>query len=207
MSLKEYNKGKLIAAIFAITLFIAILTCVIVNVAVNHQLSWSYYVIGSCIFGGSLILPPLLKKKQGFYISLCLLTVLIMPFLAIIQATLLSMNPDFTMRAGTMDMKIVTLWDTSNWLWSIGLPVSLIWLVLICFMVFIIRWKKINLWFLVSIGAFISLPGQLITNYVIDQYLNSVDSSYRQVSTISSIVLILAIAGIFAVIGLMKRNK
>lgn len=192
ISLMKYSKGKMIAALLAISLLLAIFTCVIVNVAVNHQLSWSFIVLGACIMGGSLFIPPLLNRKRGFIISLCFLTILIMPLLGIIQAFTSNWEATF---------------ERSGWLWSMAFPITLTWLVILWLIVFFtVRRKKTSLWFLLSIGTLLCIPGQLITNYVIDQYVKSADAASRQISNVSSFIAILMLAGIFIVIGLVKRK-
>jgi len=192
MTLKKRNKGNFVAALLAILLFLAIFTCVIVNVAVNHRLSWSLLVIAGCVLGGSLLIPPFLWKMRGFYISLCLLTILIMPFLGMIQGI-------------TSNWKVT--FEPSSWLWSIAFPVSFTWLVILWLMVLIIRWKRLSIWFLLSTGSLLCIPGNIITNNIVDRYVKSVDVASRQISTVSTFIAILAVAGIFIVIGLVKRKS
>lgn len=186
---KENRLGRILAAILAITLFIAIFTSVIVNVAVNHRLSWSILVIAGCVVGGCILIPLLLMKKRGIYYSLFLLTILIMPLLSVIQSV--------TEQIGT----------SVNWLWRIGFPISVTWLVITWFMVFLYQNKRFNLWFYICIGALLCIPGHIITNYSVDLFLNSIAiPNTSNITYITSIIGFLMLAGICLVIGLLRRK-
>jgi transcriptional regulator with XRE-family HTH domain len=188
ISHKENKFSRILAAILAISLFIAIFASVIVNIAVNHRLSWSILVIAGCVLGGCLLLPPLMMKKRGLFYSLCLLTILIMPLLGIIQA---------------VNTSNVT---TPAWLWRIGFPISITWLAIIWLMVFLSHKKKLNLWFYICIGALLCIPGHMITNYSVDEFLASIDTSHaNQTAYVSSLVGFLTLACISFVIGLLRR--
>lgn len=188
ITIKENRLGKLIAAILAISLLIAVSTCVIVEFAVSLTLSWSFLVIAGCVMGGCLFIPPLLYKKRGFFISLILLTVLIMPFLAVIEKI-------------TAD---ITGYD--GWLWKIGFPVSLIWLIFLWLMV-VLRKLRLNIWFYISIGVLLCLPGDLLTNNIVDNFVYSESEFSRQFSNIVSILCILAVAGICIIIGIIRKGN
>jgi len=194
IKMKEHKKGKLASAILAISLFVAIFVCVIVNIAVDHRLSWSYIVISSCVLGGCLLIPPLLINKKGFLISLSFLTILIMPFLASLQYIIKA-----EAYAGT---------EPQEWLWSLAFPVSLTWLLFAWLMVIVYRVKKFNWWFIGGIVALLCIPAQAITNTVIDEYVYTLNGQVIQdYSTEATIIVLIAIFGICFVFGLMRNNK
>ncbi len=189
ITIKSHKVGKISAAILAISLFIAIFTCVLVNVAVDHSLSWSILVIVGCTMGGCLLIPPLLLKKRGFFYSLCLLTILIIPFLGVIQAV-------------TADTA-----ETSGWLWKLGFPISITWLAFIWLMILLYKKAKVNLWFYISTGALLCIPSNIFTNFVIDLFVGTLSSSNsRQISNVSSVIGFISIAGICLVVGLYRRK-
>ncbi len=189
ISFKEKNMGKLLSAIISIALLIAIFTSVIVNIAVNKCLSWSILVIAGCLLGGCLFIPPLLFRKRGLTISLILLTILIIPFLEVIE------------------YESAKLTGYSGWLWKLGFPISITWLLILWFMVFIIRKTKLSIWFYASISGIIIVAGDLYTNYVINEYLgiDSTDIS-SNITNISTAICILTLAGICFIIGLIRRK-
>jgi len=67
---------------WAITIFviIAIVVCIICNIAVKNQLIWFVFPVMSLIFGWGVFFPLILKGKDGLVPSLSLLTTLILPF-------------------------------------------------------------------------------------------------------------------------------
>lgn len=186
---KENRIGKILAVILSICLFIAMFTCVIVNVAIDSTLSWSILAIAGCMMAGCLIIPPLLKKKKGIYISILLLTLFIIPFLVVIEAETYNMT------------------GYGGWLWKLGLPITLIWLVFLWTMVILTK-RKITLWFFIFIAAFLWIPCNFLSNYTVDRFLklNPFDTS-RQFSNILTIACSLFIAFICFVVGLYRKNK
>ncbi|MHB8128386.1 MAG: helix-turn-helix domain-containing protein [Mobilitalea sp.] len=189
ITIKENKIGKILAVILTISLFIAVFTSIIVNIAVNHRLSWSILVIAGCTMGGCLLLPFLVVRKRGLFYSLCLLTLIIMPFLAVIQ----TVTSDYSL--------------TSGWLWSLGFPISVTWLTFTWFMIFLYKKMKISLWFYTCIGALLCIPGHIITNYVVDLFTNNLDFNYsRQITYVSSILGFLAAAGICLVVGFLRKK-
>lgn len=190
INFKEKNLGKFLSAVTAIILFIAILTSVIVNIAVNKCLSWSILVIAGCVMGGCLFIPPLLWRKRGVFISLIFLTILIMPFLEVIE------------------YESTHLSGYGGWLWKLGFPISVTWLLILWIMVFLIRKTRLNIWFYACIAGILSVPGDLYTNYVIDVYLgvDATDIS-RNITNFTTAICMLALAGICFVIGIIKKSK
>ncbi len=185
---KNYKLEKLIAAIFTVCLCIAILTCVIVNIAVDLSLTWSILVIAGCIMGGCLLIPPVLWKKRGIYISLFLLTILIIPFLAVIE------------------YEVAILSGYNGWLWNLAFPISITWLIFLWLMV-LAKKLKINIWFYMCIGALLCVPCDLFTNYTVDHFLYTHTPLSQQVSNISTAICFVVVSVIFFVIGLMRNNK
>lgn len=189
MKNREHSFGKIAASILAIALILAVFICVIVNLAVEQRLSWCYIVIAGCGFGGCLLIPPMLYKGKGFLVSLRFLTVLILPFLAVIQYV----SGMYT--------------SGSEWLWSIGFPASVTWLFIIWVMVVLYKYKKVKLWLTLAIGALISIPGEAITNTVASGYDNLFDvQEVFNDSVIPSAIILLCVAGIFIVIGMLRQK-
>ncbi len=191
MKIKEYNKGKIASTILAISLILAIFICVIVNIAVERRMTWSYIVIGSCVLGGSLFIPPLLYKVHGFLISLRFLTILIIPYLALLQF--------ITNRLTT---------PKPEWLWSMAFPISMTWLLIIWLMVVFYKFKKMKWWLTIAIGALLCIPGQAITNSIAVEYENVLARQTMIDGTIiPSVFICICVAGIFMTIGFMRQKQ
>lgn len=190
LTFKEHKYGKILATLLSISFILAVCISIIVDIAVNHTLSWSLLVTTSCILSGCIVLPPLLKNKRGLIYSLCFLTVLLIPYLASIELII----------SGSV--------TSSGWLWGIGIPVSLTWLIIIWLILFLIKRSKVNAWYKVCIGLILCIPGQLLTNYVIDVFTNNViNINSRNVSNITSVFCILAASCISFIIGLNMKKK
>lgn len=190
IAIKENRIGKFFAVLTAILLILGIFSSVIVNVAVSQNLTWSILVIAGCTMGGCIFLPPLLYKGRGFFYSLCLLALTIMPFLAIIQ----NVTSDYGVSSG--------------WLWRIGFPVSVAWLAVMWIMVLLYKKTKMNIWFLSCIGAILCIPGEIITNYAVDEYVDNIANKHsNQISTVSSVIALICIAAILLIIGLIRRQS
>jgi transcriptional regulator with XRE-family HTH domain len=184
------NLREILVLILLSSLLLAISTCTIVNVAVNQSLTWSILVIIGCVMGGFLLLPLLLLKRRGWLLSLCFLTILILPFLYITEM-------------------VTSIWfETYGWFVKIGLPVSITWSIILWFMVLLCIKVKINFWFHISIGAIICIPGNIITNYVVDQFVAVLNQPTQStVSTASSVIILITLAGFFFFMGLLRNNK
>lgn len=189
ITIKENKLGKITAAILAISLLISIFTCVIVDIAVTKSLSWSILVIAGCIMSGALFLPPLIWKIPGILISLCLLSLMIMPFLSVIQS------------------ETIEYASNGEWLWELGFPISLIWLVYLWFMILLYKKAKTSIWFYICIGIIFCIPCSITTNYIVDKYVALAnDDVINQITNISTGFCLFAIAGICFVVGLLKRS-
>ncbi len=189
ITMKENRLGKILAAIITISLMIAVFTCVLIDVLINHSLTWSSIVTVGCVFSWFLLIPPLVYKGRGFLYSLYSLTALIMPLLALIQTA-------------TSDYGVF-----SGWLWKVGFPIAATWLITIWFLLFLYRKTKINIWFFISVGAILCIPGNIITNYVVDLFVGELDhTNSRIITTVSSVIGFLTIAGVCSVIGLLRKK-
>lgn len=190
MKRKEHSIGRIFSWILGISLFLAVFICFIVNIATEENLSWFYIVAASCVFGGSLLIPPMLYKGHGFLVSLRFLTILILPFLAVIQYV----TGKYSSRP--------------EWLWSVAMPISFTWLFILWLSVVFYKYKKMKLWLTLAITTLLCIPGEAITNTIASGYdttqLMPVTSN---VSIVFSAFILLCIAGVFVLIGLTKQNS
>ncbi len=187
---KEHSIGRIFSWILGISLFLAVFICFIVNIATEQGLSWFYIVAASCVFGGSLLIPPMLYKGHGFLVSLRFLTVLILPFLAVIQYV-----------TGKDSLR-------PEWLWSVAMPISFTWLFILWLIVVFYKYKKMKLWLTLAIAALLCIPGEAITNAIASGYDSTL--SIRNTANISiflSAFILLCIAGVFVLVGFIKQNS
>lgn len=187
ITIKQNKWSNIIAASFTICLLIAIFASVIVNIAINQELTWSLIVISSCVLGGMIILPILLKKKRGILYSLCFITLFTVPLLCIIQ---LVSNGN---RGGT------------QWLIKLGLPISITWLCFIWLIVLLVKKSVFNLWFNIAFASILCIPCHLITNYFVSLFVKNVHNNFDITRNIITIIGYLAVSSICFIIGLSKR--
>lgn len=98
------------AAAFSASLLLAIVVCIICDMAITGHLTWSLYVISSCIFTWLVFFPLVKKGIKGIRLCLVSLSVLIIPFLFVLSR-IIGENPfmmPISIRASLFS--IVWLW-------------------------------------------------------------------------------------------------
>lgn len=73
---------------WSLLLLTAVGVCLICDFAVNGGAGWSLYPAASCLFAGSLTLPLIRRGTKGIRSALCRLTLLIGPYLALLDLLL-----------------------------------------------------------------------------------------------------------------------
>ncbi len=186
---KENRIGKIIAISLGLILFIAIFTCMIVDLAINWQFTWSRIVIVSCIFGGCLLIPPFLNKKHGLLYSLCFLSVLIFPFLGIV----------YRLTASSL--------ITPNVLWKMEFPIALIWIVFLWLVYLLITKVRISPWLKASIISLLCIPADLLTNSLVDRMFDQRGiSAYHVMENIITVFIFIIITVICFIFGMLRRK-
>ena len=138
--------GKLIFKIFSIACLVAILTCLIVNFAIDRSVTWALYPLLSVPFGW-LVLTPLVVKKLGIPFTLCSFMIFVMPFMFLLE-------------------KITPV---DNWFIGIGIPSAIVGVPLIWLIYLLFRFVRISWWFKAAIAVFL---GGVVANPIINHYVN-----------------------------------
>ena len=94
--------------------FIAVLVCLIVDLAVNRGLTWSLIVGSSCLFADALLYALFTCKKNKICTSMAVISVGAFVLLSVIQITRY-----YLLGTGTV------------WLFRYGLPILLLWLLVL----------------------------------------------------------------------------
>lgn len=140
---------------FAIICAIAVLTCVIVNLAVDKKITWSVIPTAAILYSYAGIHALAFSKKSRLLGAIGCFSVLLLPLLGIIQITLYSR------------MKIGTIW-----FWKYALPITLVWLLIIWIGILCYQILRLNLFLSLSITSFLSIIGNLATNYIAGEYVS-----------------------------------
>ena len=176
---------KLWVMVFALSCFIAIGMCVIVDLAINSEITWGMYPILSIPFG-VFIITPLFAKKNGIALALSSLTVFILPFLYLIE-------------------KITPI---KEWFYPLGLPITISSIITVWILYLMLRFFKINVWYKVSIVTFVcGVIMTPITNYFIStSNFAEGNSLLNTIINIFSCVVLTAVFGIYGYTKTIKRN-
>ena len=169
---------KVCFIIFTVLCIIAIGVCIIVDFALNKQITWAAYPILSVIVGW-LILFPLIYRK--YTISLCLLFVTVIPFLYFLNK--ITPEPD--------------------WFYGMGVPISIVGIVMVLVTYLLFRFAKINIWYKLAITVFLAGIVSAIIDYIVDDFLRTNTSL---IITIINFLSCLLIAVLLWITGYLKNK-
>lgn len=173
---------KLLFMVFTLTCFVAAGVCLIVDAAINKQITWAAYPLLSLVFGWA-VLSPLLIKKHGIILSLCALTLLVLPYLYFMS-------------------KITPVTD---WFMPLGLPLAISGLIALWLLYPLYRYTKINVWYKSAISVFLlCVVYSPVVNYFVDGYLGVEPFGWDRYLSIFSCIVASAVLGIM---GYVKSNS
>lgn len=180
-------KIKYINIILLILGFVAILTCFIVDLAINVSLTWSLIVVGGILL---LYLPgyvAIVEKKNRIFKTLLSITILIYPFLYLLQYVL--------QKSFSVD---------SIWFYQCATSITALYLVFMWIIYFVVRIFKWNVFFDFAFAFLISIPANVQTNIIVDSMSGWGDfpKGFMQYGFGS-----LTAAIIFVILGCVYRNR
>ncbi|MCL1834663.1 MAG: DUF6320 domain-containing protein [Oscillospiraceae bacterium] len=172
---------KLFFQVFSICCFIAVLTCIIVNVAIDRRITWSAYVILSVAFGW-LVVSPVFIRKYGIVLSLCSIMLYVLPYLLLLE-------------------KITPV---DGWFMPLGLPSGIIGIIAMWVFYLLFRFVRISPWFKAAIVVFIcgAAINPLIQRYT-DSFLNETQPFFLRVINYAAYV---AVTVALVIIGVKRRR-
>lgn len=143
-------KTKYINFIFLLLGLAAILTCFIVDLAINLSLTWSLIVVGGILL---LYMPGyvmIVEKKNRIFKTLLAITFLVYPFLYLLQYVL--------QKSFAVD---------SIWFYQCATPITAIYLVFVWIIYFVARVFKWNAFFDLAFAFLITIPANVQTNIIV----------------------------------------
>lgn len=175
------KNDKRLFMLFTLACVVAIGVCLIVNMAIDQQITWAAYPLLSVPFGWAMF-STLLIKKHGIIYFLCALTVLALPYLYLIS-------------------KVTPVTD---WFMPIGLPAALAGILAIWILFPLFRFVKMNAWYKAAFSVFLlGVVAGTIISYFIDVYLQMEPFKwYRYIDIFSCLVA----AAALAIVG-YKKSK
>ena len=125
---KENSKALSIVSVLFLT---SVFVCILCNSVISKKLDWSLYVVGGEVMAWFFLAPFLLRKKHALVLSLTALTILIVPFLFLLDSLVPTHNVIFPFVFPILLICIVSLWILA--LLFIYTKIRRIFLVAICF--------------------------------------------------------------------------
>ncbi len=140
---------------------IGILVSFIVDIAVNHKLTWSLIVDGGIVFLYITALAAILSKRNKIIASTLVSSILVLPLLYMIEYIV---NENYLVRP-------------IHWFTIYALPITLIWLAIIWIVILINKILKLNMWRTLGILLLFAIFGSALTNAISNQV--SVNEIYQ----------------------------
>lgn len=103
------TKNVIISLLFSVTLSIGIMVCVICNLAISGNLTWSLIPVSSIVFVWVISFPSIILGKKGVVVSLISLSIFSIPFCFLIS-NLIKVKDVFSVGAIMAVISIVFLW-------------------------------------------------------------------------------------------------
>lgn len=146
---KITNLQSVFTRVFSIAMFLSLVLCLIIDVATSQGVSWSLYPISSIVLTWCILMPLFKYGKKGLWISLVSLSLLIIPFLYIIN-------------------RLVGHYPL---IMPIGIKVSLISIVYLWSLYFIFKKMKERKMMAASLSLLFAIPLHLVINFIVSHYL------------------------------------
>ena len=103
------TRNVIISMLFSATLLIGIMVCLICNIAISGNLTWSLIPVSSIVFAWVISFPSIILGKRGIVVSLISLSVFTIPYLFLL-GNLLKTKEVFSVGAMIAVASIVFLW-------------------------------------------------------------------------------------------------
>lgn len=103
------TKNVMISILFSVTLLVGIMVCLICNLAMSGNLTWSLIPVSSIAFSWIISFPSIILGKKGIIASLISLSVFTVPFLYLLSS-LIKVKEVFSVGTGPAVASIGFLW-------------------------------------------------------------------------------------------------
>ncbi len=104
--------NRVVFILFSAALFIAVMVCLICNLAISGTLTWSLIPVSSIAFAWAITFPGIISGRKGILLSLSALSILIVPYLLLLSR-LTKVREVFTIGSAIAVISIVFLWITA----------------------------------------------------------------------------------------------
>lgn len=98
-----------ISILFSVTFLVGIMVCLICNIAISGNLTWSLIPVSSIIFAWAISFPSIKLGKRGITVSLLALSIFILPYLFLLSR-LIKAKKIFSVGVAMAIPSIIFLW-------------------------------------------------------------------------------------------------
>ncbi|MEY8518062.1 helix-turn-helix transcriptional regulator [Lachnospiraceae bacterium 29-84] len=102
-------KNVIVSILFSITLFVGMMVCLICDIAISGDFTWSLVPVSSIVFAWVISFPSIILGKRGIIVSFLSLSVFIIPFLFLLSS-FIKVKEVFTVGSIIAVASIVFLW-------------------------------------------------------------------------------------------------
>lgn len=113
------TKNTIISMLFTVTLLVGIMVCLICNIAISKNLTWSLIPVSSIVFAWVIAIPSILLGKRGVKVSLVSLSVFTIPYLFLLSR-LIRVHEVFSIGAVIAVISIIFMWIIAAVLFRLG---------------------------------------------------------------------------------------
>lgn len=178
----KQTKKLFITKILNSIMFLAIAICFIVNIAVNHKLTWFPIVAVSIIYGLAIINTMVRSEKNKIVKGMIVVSAGLIILLATIQYSTYYL----------LDNKYL-------WYFKFGLPIAFLWLALVWITIILNKFLKLGVFYSNSVLFTCFFIGSCLTRIITGDIKNIVN--------LFDVLGFLIMAIIFFLIGKFKNNK
>ena len=103
------TKNVIISILFSVTLLVGIMVCLICNIAISGNLTWSLIPVSSMIFTWIISFPSIILGKRGILVSFVSLSIFVFPYLFLLSS-FINVKEVFSIGAVMAVVSIIFLW-------------------------------------------------------------------------------------------------
>lgn len=165
---KTINVKQLCSILSAASAALGIIVCAIIDMAINGTFSWSLYPIASIVLVFLLAFPIIHRGKKGIVLALCVLTVVIIPYLYALDRI-----------AGTEGVIV-----------KVGGVIAFLVLIYLWLTCLIIKLCKGRMWLGIGIAMFLAAPLSVLINYSLSLTLTPEAATFDVWDVLDSVILL-----------------
>jgi len=175
------TKNTVCSILFSVILLIGIMVCLICNIAISKNLTWSLIPVSSIVFVWVISIPSIILGKKGILISFISFSVFVIPYLFLLSK-LIKIKEVFSVGVVMAVASILFLWGIVA-IWN--------------------RVGKTRKWIAFGMNFLLAIPFVVIINVILSKMI---DEPILDVWDILSIFILLILAFISFLCGCAKKK-